>query len=64
MDNPVPDSMKTGAGVVEYGAKVCTRLHEWFSKTSDLSFEAPVPTYYGLMSVHDLLERTSKRVAE
>lgn len=59
MNNPVPDSIRTGERIVEYGEKVRQRINEWWARQNNELPKQNVTTYYGSVPVYDLLDRTT-----
>lgn len=57
-----PESMVTSEAVAVHGEAVRARFARWRSAKHD--FDARVPTYFGLTSRHELLERTVWHTAQ
>jgi glutaredoxin len=60
---PAPD-MRTQADIVRYGEAVLARFEQWWANCLDKSCSAPVETYYGSHSMHEVLERTAWHCAQ
>jgi hypothetical protein len=59
-----PESMRTTADIIDYGAGVKRRLADWWAATPDKSGRATVQTYYGQQMLHEYLERTTWHVGQ
>ena len=59
-----PDTMRTTADIVAYGADVRQRLAAWWAAKTDKSGRDPVQTYYGPQMQHEYLERTTWHVGQ
>ena len=59
-----PDTMRTTADIVAYGADVRQRLAAWWAAKPDKSGRDPVQTYYGPQILHEYLERTTWHVGQ
>ncbi len=59
-----PESMRTTADIIDYGAGVKRRLADWWATTPDKSGREPVQTYYGQQMLHEYLERTTWHVGQ
>lgn len=55
-EEPAPDA--DASALVGYGVTIRQRFDAW-RKTGDIAAESMLPTYYGLQSRHELLERTT-----
>lgn len=55
---PPPDDMVTSEQIAEFGGSVRQRFADWAAKARDQDFARTVPTYFGDMRRHDMLERT------
>jgi hypothetical protein len=61
---PPPDDMRTSADIAAFGEAVRTRFIAWRRHAMDRDFNAPVPTYFGKTSRHEMLERTVWHTAQ
>ncbi len=59
-----PDTMRTTADIVAYGADVRQRLAAWWAAKPDKSGRDPVQTYYGPQILHEYLERSTWHVGQ
>jgi hypothetical protein len=59
-----PDTMRTTADIVAYGADVRQRLAAWWAAKPDKSGRDPVQTYYGPQVLHEYLERSTWHVGQ
>jgi uncharacterized damage-inducible protein DinB len=59
LQEEIPDTIRTGAQIAEFGDSVRKRVREWFGAHTDVAWQEPVWTYYGDQSAHELLERTT-----
>ena len=59
-----PETMRTTADIVAYGADVRARLTAWWDAKPDKSGRDPVQTYYGPQLLHEYLERTTWHVGQ
>ena len=59
-----PDTMRTTADIVAYGADVRQRLAAWWNAKPDKSGRETVQTYYGPQMLHEYLERTTWHVGQ
>jgi len=55
---PPPADMISSGAIAEFGDAVGIRFENWWQQHSDSDFEAPIDTYFGETSRHELLERT------
>lgn len=53
-----PDGMQSSASIAEFGRAVRARFLAWAAGASPESFGQCVPTYFGNVSRHEMLERT------
>ncbi|MBI4184466.1 MAG: DinB family protein [Proteobacteria bacterium] len=61
--NP-PASVRTAADVVAFGSEVRGRLSAWWSARAERALAEPVPTYWGLRPLAEVLERTTWHAAQ
>ena len=59
-----PETMRTTADIVAYGADVRRRLEAWWAATADKSARDTVQTYYGPQKLHEYLERCTWHVGQ
>ena len=64
LTEPAPATMTTGAAIADYGEQVRHNVQAWWAQQGGRSFQDRIPTYYGLESLHDLLERTTWHAAQ
>ena len=55
---PPPTEMRTSTAIADFGDSVRRRLNAWWESVMDEDFAAPVPTYFGATSRHEMFERT------
>lgn len=55
---PPPDGMATSAAIAGFGETVRARFEAWWRGAAGSDFSAPVETYFGTTSRHEMLERT------
>ncbi len=53
-----------GQDVVSYGQAVLERFNRWWAACADRGCTAPMPTYWGEQSMHEVLERTAWHSAQ
>lgn len=58
LTEPPPPEMRTSAAIADFGEMVRTRLNAWWNRVAAEDFAAPVPTYFGETSRHEMFERT------
>ena len=58
------DWMRTGADLDRFGSGVRNQIRGWWSGCEDADCAAPVETYYGPQSLHQVLERTAWHSAQ
>ena len=58
MTESPPDQLKTSEDIANFGEEISNRFILWWKKSSDSDFSKQVPTYFGMTSRHELLERT------
>ena len=61
---PPPDELATGAAIAGFGEAVGDRFDRWAARVRDEDFSAPVRTYFGETTRHELLERTVWHTAQ
>ncbi|MFQ5521046.1 MAG: DinB family protein [Candidatus Methylomirabilia bacterium] len=61
---PIPPELSDGEAIAAYGESVRSRLRQWHAKAATAVYARPVTTYYGMQSVHELLERTAWHAAQ
>jgi hypothetical protein len=54
----------TGEDIARYGDEVIARLEQWWSGLADRSFQQRINTFYGPISLHQLLERSTWHPAQ
>jgi hypothetical protein len=54
----------TSAEIADYGAQVMARLERWWNRGQGHDFEREVDTYFGKLSLHRLLERSTWHPAQ
>lgn len=54
---PAPEEMRSSAEIAAFGEQVRERFKGWAATADKLDFDAPVPTYFGPTSRHEMLER-------
>lgn len=55
---PPPDDMITAEDIARFGCVVQARFTSWWESAQNEQFSAAVPTYFGPVSRHEMLERT------
>ena len=58
------DEFTTGEEIARYGEEVIARLEQWWNKLADRSFQQKIETYYGPISLHQLVERSTWHPAQ
>ena len=53
-----PEHLKTASDIADFGEDVRGRFDLWWEEAKDTDFSKQVPTYFGMTSRHELLERT------
>ena len=53
-----PEYLKTASDIADFGEDVKGRFDFWWEEAKDTDFSKQVPTYFGMTSRHELLERT------
>ena len=53
-----PEHLKTTSDIADFGEDVRGRFDCWWEEAKDTDFSKQVPTYFGMTSRHELLERT------
>ena len=53
-----PEHLKTASDIADFGEDVRGRFDFWWEEAKDTDFSKHVPTYFGMTSRHELLERT------
>ena len=53
-----PEQLKSSADIANFGEEIRKRFSLWWEKTRDSDFSKQVPTYFGMTTRHELLERT------
>jgi hypothetical protein len=61
---PKDGTFTTGEEVARYGDDVISRLEAWWGGLADKSCRQELKTYYGMQSMHQLLERTTWHSAQ
>ena len=59
LQEEAPAEMRTGSEIAAFGESVRARIRGWFAQAGQVPWPAPVWTYYGEQSAHELLERTT-----
>ncbi|HZP88148.1 MAG TPA: DinB family protein [Burkholderiales bacterium] len=62
--NDLPPAEWGGVELVRFGEDVRDRIAAWWRSETDRSLQYPVPTYYGMRSMHEVLERTAWHAAQ
>ena len=52
------EKLKNSSDIASFGEEICNRFILWWEKSRDSDFSKQVPTYFGMTSRHELLERT------
>ncbi len=60
----LPPPQWQGEDIVRFGESVRERVLEWWNGERDKTLTYTVPTYYGVRSMHDVLERTAWHAAQ
>ncbi|MEM9029365.1 MAG: DinB family protein [Pseudomonadota bacterium] len=55
---PPPEDLQSSENIAKFGEATRARFHAWAETSGKLDFNAKVPTYFGDMRRHDMLERT------
>ena len=58
MTESPPEKLKKSSNIANFGEEIRNRFILWWKKSSDSDFSKQVPTYFGMTSRHELLERT------
>ena len=58
MTESPPEKLKNSSNIANFGEEIRNRFILWWKKSSDSDFSKQVPTYFGMTSRHELLERT------
>ena len=58
MTEAPPERLKTSEDIANFGKDIKKRFNFWWEESSDSDFSKQVPTYFGMTSRHELLERT------
>ena len=53
-----PENLKTSGDIANFGEEISKRFSYWWQESRDTDFSKQVPTYFGMTSRHELLERT------
>ena len=53
-----PENLKTSIDIADFGEDIRNRFFFWWEESRDTDFSKQVPTYFGITSRHELLERT------
>ena len=53
-----PEHLKSASDIADFGEDVIGRFDLWWEEARDTDFSKQVPTYFGMTSRHELLERT------
>jgi len=53
-----PEHLKSASDIADFGEDVRGRFDFWWEEAKDTDFSKQVPTYFGMTSRHELLERT------
>jgi hypothetical protein len=61
---PGDGTFMTGDEIASYGEEVIARLEKWWRGLADKSCGQKLKTYYGMQSMHQLLERTTWHSAQ
>jgi hypothetical protein len=55
---PPPPEMRTSAAIADFGEAVRERFAHWWRRAAAEDFARTVPTYFGAVARHEMLERT------
>ena len=58
MTESPPEKLKNSSDIASFGEEISNRFILWWEKSRDSDFSKQVPTYFGMTSRHELLERT------
>ena len=58
MTESPPEKIKNSSDIASFGDEICNRFILWWEQSRDSDFSKQVPTYFGMTSRHELLERT------
>ncbi len=58
MTESPPEKLKNSSNIANFGEEIRNRFILWWKKSSYSDFSEQVPTYFGMTSRHELLERT------
>ena len=58
MTESPPEKLKNSSDISNFGKEISDRFILWWKKSRDSDFSKQVPTYFGMTSRHELLERT------
>jgi hypothetical protein len=59
-----PEEMASTAALAAYGRGVREKVNAWWLGAPDKSCEETVQTYYGLQTLHEVLERSTWHIAQ
>lgn len=60
INEPLKDgTFVSGAEITRYGDGVIARLEQWWNGLADKSCRQPIETFFGVISLHQLLERST-----
>jgi hypothetical protein len=63
-NTPPPDSVRTGDQVARYGEGIWARMEAWWSGVDERQLARIVKTYFGEVTAHHLLERSTWHSAQ
>ncbi len=55
---PPPDDMTGAVAIAQFGSEVRKRFGDWWASAQSEDFAVSVPTYFGAVSRHEMLDRT------
>lgn len=56
--SPPPPALRTSADIAQFGEQLRARFESWWTRVRGEDFSVAVPTYFGEVSRHEVLERT------
>ena len=62
--NDLPPDAWSAEDIALWGDGIRAELHAWWSAEADRALAYRVPTYYGMRTMHDVLERTAWHAAQ
>ena len=58
MTESPPEKLKNSSDISNFGEEISNRFILWWKKSRNSDFSKQIPTYFGMTSRHELLERT------